>query len=429
MQIPYLTHKLKGHSIKIKRESEKIEIVDTASKRVFLEWITIDWAESRDLDDGIWVEKNDNWYNIFVSIADVAEIIKKDSLLDQNALQKSTSVYLAHQVFSMFPEKISTDLASLNDKTKKLTLTIKINLDKNWNVINTNIFESIFYNKKRYDKQEFKNDFLDRDSELHNDLHVFYELSKKLYKNRIKSGANPDFREHVWLKIDKQEKNYGDIASFIVQEFMILANIETAKYYFKEKINAIFRVHMPEEKWNIIHPKDISKSFYSHNHGFHLWLGENFYSHFTSPIRRYVDLINHRQLKAFLRWEKETYTINEIRKLVIFINWNINSILKLEKNHNKEIWEKRVSRLFKKLEKSNYETISSIDQKNFYLILKYFLKNDIALENKNIEQEIIYRIENDLLNKKGINILKSNLKIFWEDIKYALEIKKNSEIY
>jgi ribonuclease R len=87
---------------------------------------------SKDLDDGIWAEETENGYAIFVSIADVAEIVKPDSILDLDAMNRSTSVYTSHYAYHMFPSEISTDICSLNNETNRLTLTTRICLDKNF---------------------------------------------------------------------------------------------------------------------------------------------------------------------------------------------------------------------------------------------------------------------------------------------------------
>jgi ribonuclease R len=407
-------HEIKNHSREIRSEAEIIRnqllewlFIDESPNRLQVEWITIDKAMSKDLDDGIWAEETENGYAIFVSIADVAEIVKPDSILDLDAMNRSTSVYTSHYAYHMFPSEISTDICSLNNETNRLTLTTRICLDKNFWVVDSKIFESRFYNKKRFNYQDFNEQFNNYWEEYYKELNLFHHIAKWLYNKRIWKWAHPDFKEHVGLKVWKEEINSTNTASFVVQEFMITANIENTKINFKEKINWVFRLHMPDLKWKIVWKTDIQRAFYNYRRWYHYWLWEDFYWHFTSPIRRYSDLINHRQQKAWLRNDKEVYSINEIRKLIIFINSRIEDTLKLEQHYNKEIFNKKVERFIKKLQETNYETISSISNEKFSKMIFFFLTNPEYFDEERIYEEIMYRIENNLLSSKVIGQLRS----------------------
>ena len=314
LEKPKIITELKNHSRKIRIQAEKIKYeiknnitLDEAPKRNYIEWITIDKASSKDLDDWIWAEKTKNWYSIFISIADVSEIIKPGTDIDLEVYSRSTSVYTNNHVYHMFPTEISTDLASLNDKTKRKTLTTRIDLDNHFKPINTVIFESLFKNNKRFNYNEFNKQFNNYWEKYHNELNLFHKIAKWLYKNRISRWSKNNFKENVTLKINKTKNNNHSIPSFIIQEFSILSNIENAKLLYKEKINWIFRLHMPELKWIITSNTPTQRAFYNHKNWYHFWLAENFYWHFTSPIRRYADLINHRQQKAWIRDKKMRY--------------------------------------------------------------------------------------------------------------------------
>ncbi|MEA3387400.1 MAG: RNB domain-containing ribonuclease, partial [Patescibacteria group bacterium] len=117
--------------------------------RKFKQGITIDDISSRDLDDGIWAYKHDYGYVVEVSIADVSEIVKFNSPLDIEALERSTSVYYNTHALFMLPEDITVNKLSLNNNTTKLTLTVTINLDLDFNVVDSFIEETIFHNRKR----------------------------------------------------------------------------------------------------------------------------------------------------------------------------------------------------------------------------------------------------------------------------------------
>lgn len=110
-------------------------IDDQAVKRKFVEWITIDGAESKDLDDAIWAEKTSYWYMISVHISDVTEAIPIYSPLDLEALKRTTSIYRRDHVLNMYPPELSQDLLSLDMNWDKLTLSLDINLDFDWNIL------------------------------------------------------------------------------------------------------------------------------------------------------------------------------------------------------------------------------------------------------------------------------------------------------
>ena len=168
------------------KETEFLEINDQAVNRKLVEWITIDWKESRDLDDGMWAEKRKNWgYTIWVSIADVAEVVHPFTALDLEWLDRATSIYLSTHAIHMFPERISTDICSLNWEKKTLTMTTQIDLDREFNVVNTQIYESTFYNKKRFDYEEFWRQYIETDSDFHEQLFLQSLIAKWLYAKRL----------------------------------------------------------------------------------------------------------------------------------------------------------------------------------------------------------------------------------------------------
>jgi len=430
---PKIITEIKNHSREVRNEAElikrKIEdwlLLDQAPKRIKLEWITIDKETSKDLDDWIWAEKMWNGYSIYVSIADISEIVKPNTILDLDAYSRSTSVYTNSHVYHMFPSEISTDLASLNDNTKRNTITTRIDINQDFVTINSEIFESVFHNKKRFNYTEFNNQFNDSFQPFHKDLNLFHEIAKWLYKKRIWWWAKYNYKDKVTLNpsLNITEDNHS-IASFIIQEFMLLTNIENAKINFKEKINSIYRLHMPELKWKNVFKQPDKRAFYNYKNWFHYWLWENFYWHFTSPIRRYSDLINHRQQKAWIRKEPEIYNINQIRNIALNINSTIEKTLELEKNHNKLITNKRIERFIKRLSEDNFNNISWLTKQTFSKLIKYFILNPEFLLIDKIKNEIIYRIQYDILDKTSIARIKSapnNISEF-DVFKNIIEIK------
>ncbi len=334
--IPEVSGKLKySYNKDTLDEVNKLLVNDQAVNRKSVEWITIDWIESKDLDDGIWAEKRkDWWYTIWVSIADVAEVIEPFSALDYEALDRATSIYLKTHTLHMFPEKISTDICSLNWWKETLTMTTQIDLDSEFNTTNTQIYESTFYNKNRFDYESFWDTFLNTDSEFHEQLHLQSIIAKWLYKKRLWKNIITNFKDDdIIIKWSYKGWNTKHLASLTVQEFMIKTNIESTIEYIKNKVNTISRNHMPDFQWKSL-PKYLERAYYSEKMKYHLWLQEKYYWHNTSPIRRYADLINQRQVKNYIRNEQTIFSKNDIRLLCEYINLKITAIRFAQKEHD-----------------------------------------------------------------------------------------------
>lgn len=161
------------------KKIEQFGINDQAVSRKYEEGISIDGADSKDLDDAIWAERTSKGYAIFVHIADVTEAIPIYSAMDQEALCRTTSIYRRDGVLNMFHPIISQDLMSLNENGKKLTLSMEISLDHDGNMYDFHAYESVFKNKKRYDYEDFVDDYLNPDSENHETLQLMYEIAGK----------------------------------------------------------------------------------------------------------------------------------------------------------------------------------------------------------------------------------------------------------
>ena len=285
------------------RNIQKYWINDQAVKRKFVEAITIDWAESKDLDDAIWAEKTSFWYRISIHISDVTEAIPIYSPLDLEALKRTTSIYRENHVLNMYPPELSQDLLSLDMNWEKLTLSLDIDLDFDWNILYAEVYESKFRNLKRYDYDNFLTDFINPESNNHNTLHLMYEIALKRQAIRKTSWARMDYDESdrqlfVWEKQEKVLDVNKNISKRIIEEFMIAANISAWMICVKNEIDSVFRIHSALDE----------RAVYIPQNWLHMALATQNYTHFTSPIRRYSDDIIHRVLKlVLLRWEKNPY--------------------------------------------------------------------------------------------------------------------------
>ena len=304
-----------------------------------LEFSTIDPASAKDHDDAIYFDDTTN--EIYVAIADVSAYVKEGSDLDQDAFRKSFSIYFPHKVLPMLPFELSTDLCSLVPNKVRPAYVFKIKLDPNsMKVISSELFEALIESKHKH-SYEYIDEVLEENDETNINTKLF-KVTQKLKKNRLKNGF--DFRnDEIRLILDDDEKliNFkletSSASHSLVEECMLLANQEAAK---KLKAIGIFRVHDEPSDSKIkklidevnylgiqaklkddVHSTIIriqkqareadleqevdeliiqsqQQASYSSIKKPHFGLGFTDYSHFTSPIRRYSDLVLHRILKT-----------------------------------------------------------------------------------------------------------------------------------
>lgn len=324
--------------------------------------ITIDGETARDFDDAVHVVKTRTGYHLTVAIADVAHYVKMGSSIDKNALERATSVYFPHAVIPMLPEKLSNHLCSLMPGVDRLALVAEITFDKQGNRKKSSFYEAIIHSHRRCTYTEVadilsvaENGETNQEDPLFlTHLHVMAELAQKLHELRRQRGSiDFDLPEPVVVlgitgelsEIIKRERNQ---AHEIIEEFMIAANEAVADFFAQREIPTLYRVHdKPDlqkmerllymlqelgihmEKLTEITPdwcqavlqkiKDTDQEYmintmllrsmrqavYQPDNIGHFGLASENYLHFTSPIRRYPDLIVHRTLKANLKKRKK----------------------------------------------------------------------------------------------------------------------------
>lgn len=341
-----------------------------------LDIITIDGSDAKDLDDAVYVEKTEDGYKLFVSIADVSYYVKENTELDTEALKRGNSIYLVDRVIPMLPRKLSNNLCSLNPNEDKLTFTVEMELDKRGKVIKNDFYKSVIKSKYRM-TYENVNTILEKDEELeeYRNLYDKYrkiddmlknmlELSKIIRSNKKRRGSIDFELPEIKVVLD-ENKAVKDIvlrsrgeAERIIEDFMVIANETVAEKLFWEEIPAIYRVHEDPDKAKVqalnetlikfgyslkgleeIHPgkfqniiekttglpegylihklilRAMQRARYANKNLGHFGLASKYYLHFTSPIRRYSDLIVHRMLgrsieKFMSEKEKEKYGAN-----------------------------------------------------------------------------------------------------------------------
>jgi len=325
---------------------------------------TIDGELARDFDDAVGIECLDNGnYMLGVHIADVSEYVKYGTALDKEACERGTSVYLPDRVIPMLPEKLSNGVCSLNPDVERLTLSVFMEIDNSGNIVSNSIHESVIKSKERLTYTDMNRLFEEDDSALKEkyshileDLYAMRELASILREKRFRRGAiDFDFPESEivtddsGIPIEIRESERG-VSNRLIEEFMLAANETVAEYMFWAELPAIYRVHEPPsmEKMavfqeflrpfglmikgkfddeNPVKPKafeqiidkvkgtviegvvsrtmlrSLMKAEYKAENLGHFGLAAKYYCHFTSPIRRYPDLVIHRSIKNMLRGE------------------------------------------------------------------------------------------------------------------------------
>ncbi len=316
--------------------------------------ITIDGADAKDLDDAISVEKNeDGSYTLGVHIADVSHYVKENTKLDKEAYIRGTSVYLADRVVPMLPKELSNGICSLHPDVLRLTLSVFMKIDDKGEIKDYDFKTSIIKSKYRL-TYDYVTDVLENGAECPKELYTMLsdmnKLASKLRMKRQKRGSL-DF-EFPECKIIYDEDNFPidikrysmTVANNIIEEFMLAANEIVAEHVYWQNLPLIYRIHeQPEpdkvDKFKVfiknmgyvfkgnhseIHPKSylellekikgdknekiiqtvmlrsLMKAKYSPDNKGHFGLASKYYCHFTSPIRRYPDLIVHRVLKDIM---------------------------------------------------------------------------------------------------------------------------------
>ncbi len=319
--------------------------------------VTIDGEEAKDLDDAITIERDGDGYRLGVHIADVSHYVTEGSPLDAEALKRGTSVYLTDRVIPMLPHKLSNGICSLNQGEDRLALSCLMDIDAKGNVIGHEIAETIIRVDHRMtytavDAIVTKQDpsVMKEYEDFTEEFFLMKELADLLRKKRHSRGSiDFDFPESKITLDEKgrpiEIKPYDrNAATKIIEDFMLLANETVAEDYFWQEVPFLYRTHeKPDEEKMLrlgtflnnfgyhlrmpngeVHPKEIQKLLdkvegtpeealisrltlrsmkqarYTPVNTGHFGLAAKYYTHFTSPIRRYPDLQIHRIIKECL---------------------------------------------------------------------------------------------------------------------------------
>jgi VacB/RNase II family 3'-5' exoribonuclease len=359
-------------------------------------WCSIDNDDSRDLDQLTYGEKGaDHNTTLWIAIADVDALVVKNSPIDLHAQINTTSVYTPAKIFTMIPEKLSTNLTSLNENEDRLAMVVKIQLDSTGNITNSSIFQAMVRN---HAKLTYKiigawlggtasaPDKIKKIEGLENMLRIQHEAAQLLKFKRHEAGsltlesskAEVRITNHDEFEIQLSPHNF---AHQLIEELMIASNRAMADHFKEAKIASLRRVVRIPKYWDrivevakgygedlpeqpdskaldafLIHRQkidpvtfpDISLTIIKllgrgeyivennqNNSVGHFALAVSDYTHSTAPNRRFPDLISQRQYKAFLHGENSPYTLEELTKLAAHCTQQEDAATKIERQLNK----------------------------------------------------------------------------------------------
>ncbi len=352
-----------------KRIKNSISSSEINNRRDFrsITTFTIDPGDAKDFDDALSFNKLENGnHEIGIHIADVSHYVKQGSILDQEAYSRATSVYLVDRTIPMLPEQISNELCSLNPKEDKLTFSAVFELDNNAHVRNQWFGRTIIHSDKRFTYEEAQQTIEDVEGPFAKELTILNELALKLRVERFMRGSINFETTEVKFNLDDKGKPLGIIpkirkdAHKLVEEFMLLANKRVAEFVFKmnqgksrntfvyrthdfpdpDKINAFsvfakkFGHHLHTEQDSLANSlnnliedieglpeqnvlqslaiRAMAKAKYTTEAQMHFGLAFPHYTHFTSPIRRYPDVMVHRLLEHYLKKGKSVSPVEYV---------------------------------------------------------------------------------------------------------------------
>jgi ribonuclease R len=465
-----LPHQAKKELMKLPdevREEDKVGRVDLRE----LPFVTIDGENARDFDDAICVKETSKGFKLYVAIADVSHYVPMNSFLDKDAYLRGTSVYFPTMVIPMFPEKLSNHLCSLKPYVDRLVMVVEIDYTKGGKVKGKKFYEGVIRSKARLTYTEVKRMLIDGDKEviekykeLYPMLNSALELSQLIRAQRTKKGSldfdlpEPEILINLEGRIENIIKRERNPAHMLIEDFMIAANVAVAEFLTDLDYPFLYRVHEEPDPnklrelseiflslgYSIDIPEEVSPSFiqellkqfegkptehlfnhlvlrslkqarYSPENVGHFGLAETHYCHFTSPIRRYPDLVVHRVLKRALRKRKPPYTHEEL----LVMGKHLSERERKAEEAERDV-VKRLQAFFMqdKVGQEFYGLISGVSAFGFFVDLEDYMVSGVVRVIDLVDDVYI-------LDEKGISLIGKNTgKVYQIGQRIKVKLKK-----
>ncbi len=432
--------------------------------------VTIDGENARDFDDAICVKRIPKGFKLWVAIADVSHYVQKNSFLDKEAYLRGTSVYFPNIVIPMFHEKLSNNLCSLNPDVERLAMVVELEFNEYGEIIKKDFYEAVIKSHARLTYTEVKEMIVEKNKEvikkyqhLYPMLEIAAELALILREKRLRRGSldfdlpEPEVIINMKGEIENIIKRERNLAHMLIEDFMIIANEAVAEFLTEKEYPFLYRIHeapdpnklkqlseifalygidieLPEEitpqffqdiiakvtgkptayLLNSLLLRSLKQAKYSPENIGHFGLASTCYCHFTSPIRRYPDLVVHRALKKALKKKKPPYTEEELEVMGKHLS---------EKERTAEEAERDVLKRFQaffmkdKIGKVFNGIITGVTAFGFFVDLEEYLVSGVVR---------IIDLPDDfyVLDEKGIALIgKNSGKIFQIGQKVKVKVK------
>ena len=451
--------------------------VEDWNKRVDLRklWtVTIDGETAKDFDDAISIEEENSTVRFYVHIADVSYYVKQGSALDEEAYRRSTSVYLIDTVVPMLPPILSENLCSLVAGKNRLAFTVEMTGDYTGRIFSARFYKSIIQVDRRLTYEIAQKEIENGDTE--NPLVKLMKLAKGLKERRLANGRVELELKEVYIKTNEtgdveriEEKSRLD-SHILIEELMLSANTKVAEFLRKRKAPALFRIHEPmeEEKLEKLNTflslygisyqlksidyeeienalqeikgheverifhyfllRSFMQAYYGGEVIGHWGLGFKYYCHFTSPIRRYPDLVVHRVLDSLIQGDPFPYSEEEITKM----GFHTSEEERKAADAERDLQKIKACRYIEKLGLKDFVgVVTGVKPQFVYVDLEtFYVEGVIAHHHFTNEMELILPNDFSFISKKysktfflGEKLELSLEKIDYEEIKIFLKPK------